>query len=264
MAPGWRIDELANAGRENLDPEHAARYDGKMDAAAAGEVAWLRELGAVGPGSTVVDLGTGTGQFAVAAAAAEPTARVVAVDVSPVMLGRLEAKLAGAGAGAGAGAAGVEAVRAGFLGYEHAGPPADLVYSRFALHHLPDFWKVEALRRIHAVLRPGGWFRLWDVIYDCEPSEAATVIEAWCATGAPGWERWELEEHVRDEHSTYRWLLEPMLERCGFALEEVAYSPDRMEGRYLLRTTGRPPDAEGGVAGSLPPRLPRRGSGLGV
>jgi hypothetical protein len=33
--PGWVLDELANAGRENLDPDHVARYDAKMDAGAA-------------------------------------------------------------------------------------------------------------------------------------------------------------------------------------------------------------------------------------
>lgn len=35
----------------------------------------------------------------------------------------------------------VEVVQAGFLTYAHRGRPADFVYSRFAPHHLPDFWK---------------------------------------------------------------------------------------------------------------------------
>lgn len=29
------------------------------------------------------------------------------------------------------------------------------------------------------------------------------------------------EEHVRDEHSTFTWLLEPMIERAGFAIEQA-------------------------------------------
>jgi len=37
----------------------------------------------------------------------------------------------------------VEPVQAGFLTYQHVGE-ADFVYSRFALHHLPDFWKAVA------------------------------------------------------------------------------------------------------------------------
>jgi SAM-dependent methyltransferase len=74
-------------------------------------------------------------------------------------------------------------VHAGFLTYLHHGDPADVVYSRYALHHLPDFWKAVALDRIHAILRPGGIFRLWDVVFNFRPSEAAERIEAWCSTG---------------------------------------------------------------------------------
>src|SRR6185437_16562899 len=114
---GWVPDELAMAGRENLDPAHVARYDGKMDADA-------------------------------------------------------------------------------------------------------DVWKAMALQRVRAMLRPGGVFRLWDVVYDFPLAEAAERFEAWCALGGEvvdgEWSRAEMEEHVRDEHSTFSWLLEPMLAQAGF------------------------------------------------
>src|SRR4051812_6589233 len=84
--PGWQLDEISSIGRENLDAEHVARYDEKEDAGASLEVELLRSLG-FGPESVVVDLGAGTGQFALAAA--ESFGRVVAVDPSPVMLARL-------------------------------------------------------------------------------------------------------------------------------------------------------------------------------
>jgi 2-polyprenyl-3-methyl-5-hydroxy-6-metoxy-1,4-benzoquinol methylase len=80
---GWLLDEVSRAGRENLDIAHVARYDEKEDAAAAAEVALLVGLGLDGR-SQVVDLGAGTGQFTLAVAPS--CARVVAVDVSPVML----------------------------------------------------------------------------------------------------------------------------------------------------------------------------------
>lgn len=35
----------------------------------------------------------------------------------------------------------IESVQGGFLTYEHQGEPADFVYSRNVLHHLPDFFK---------------------------------------------------------------------------------------------------------------------------
>ncbi len=35
----------------------------------------------------------------------------------------------------------IECVRAEFLSCEHSGPPADAVFTRNAVHQLPDFWK---------------------------------------------------------------------------------------------------------------------------
>ena len=229
---GWMLDELASAGRENLDAAHVERYDRKMDARAADEVGLLRSWG-LDASSVVVDLGCGTGQFALAAA--PECRRVVAVDVSPAMRERLGRKCEDRALD------NVDIVAAGFLTYDHAGDPADIVYSRYALHHLPDFWKVRALRRAWGMLRPGGLFRLWDVVYGFGPDDADERIEAWCAPFGDevdgDWAPWELEEHVRDEHSTYTWLLEAMFERTGFTIDFAEYSDDGFDARYLLRAT---------------------------
>lgn len=233
--PGWLLNEVANAGRENLDPNHVSRYDSKEDADAADEVLLCQELGLTNE-SIIVEVGTGTGQFAIAVAPA--CSRVVAVDVSPVMLKALQIKIDKARLDT------IEVVQAGFLTYKHQGSPADFVYSRYALHHLPDFWKAVALTRIHQILCPGGVFRLWDVVYSFDPAEAGDRIEDWCSTvdttTDEGWSRDELEEHVRDEHSTFSWLLEPMLQRSGFVIEEADYSDDGMFAKYVLRATNAP------------------------
>ena len=216
--PPWFPDELARAGEEHLDPAYVAAYDRKAGVDPTEDVALLRKLG-LDNAATLVDLGAGTG--AVALAAAPFCRRVVAVDVSQAMLdfGRKEA--------AGRGVDNVEWVQAGFLTYEHRGAPADVVYSRNALHHLPDFWKALALDRMTGFLRPGGILRLHDIVYSVGPAEVPTAVEAWLANAAErpeeGWTRAELETHLRDEHSTFSWLLEPMLERTGFEIRDLSY-----------------------------------------
>lgn len=227
----WTLNEIANAGRENLDPAHAAEYDRKEDANADAEVEVLKKLGLCGS-SEVVDLGAGTGQFTLAAAPA--SAHVVAVDVSPVMLAILESKVREAGF------ENVDIVQSGFLTYEHRRNAADFLYSRFALHHLPDFWKSITLQRLRRITRRGGVLRLWDVVYNFAPQDAESRLEAWCSTlsydGNEGdWTRADIEEHIRDEHSTFTWLLEPMMERSGFRIEEAEYSSDGIFARYVAR-----------------------------
>lgn len=85
----------------------------------------------------------------------------------------------------------------------------------------------------------GGVFRLWDVIYDFPLAEAPERIEAWCSAGGDviegDWSRGELEEHIRDEHSTFSWLLEPMLAQAGFEVADVTRSDNGFQSRYLLR-----------------------------
>jgi SAM-dependent methyltransferase len=230
----WMLDERASAGRENLDPDHVGRYDHKEDAEGPAEAALVRSL-VSGDSPTIVDFGAGTGQFALAAA--RLGGRIVAVDVSEPMLAHLAAKAESAGL------TNIECVNGGFLTYEHGAPPADVVYSRYALHHLGDFWKGIALARIASMLRPGGVLRLVDIVYSVDPDDAEVVIRRWLAhSGAHrierGWTQAELEEHVREEQSTFSWLLEPMIERSGLVLEDAVYGPDRMVARYVCRRPG--------------------------
>jgi len=232
--PDWLLDERHHAGRENLDALHVARYDSKMDSSAQSELELLTSLG-LGSRSTLVEFGPGTGQLTIAAA--RLCERVIAIDVSPAMLASLSAKIASQGLG------NVELIEAGFLSHRCEPSSVEFVYSRLALHHLPDFWKVYALRRISDMLVPGGVFRLWDVVYSFEPQDTEQRLEAWCATGqnvAPftaiedGWGRWEIAEHVRDEQSTYCWLLEAMFERVGLDVDRCD-RPDDTNAKYVLK-----------------------------
>jgi SAM-dependent methyltransferase len=218
MARKWMIDEVALAGRDHLDPAYVAAYDRKSGTDPSADLRVLRRHG-LNEASTLVDLGAGTGRLALAAA--RHCRRVVAVDVSPAMLGFLREQAAGAGL------RNVECVQAGFLTYEHDGPPADFVYTRNALHHLPDFWKAMALHGISGILRPQGVLVLRDPIYDFQPSEADEKLSEWLDGAvddpAEGYTREEFAHNVRSEHSTFRWLFEPMLTAAGFRIVEVDF-----------------------------------------
>jgi len=222
---GWHPDERAHAGPEHLEVGCVAGYDAKTRLDVAAALDPLRRHG-LGPETTLVDLGCGTGLLG--AAAASEAGRVIGVDPSPTMLEVARHR-----------SDAVEWVEAGFLTYEHEGEPPQLVHSRHALHHLPDFWKGVALARIHDLLAPGGALVLRDLVYDFEPAEADHRIEEWLAGAAAipaeGWTRSELAEHVRDEHSTFSWLAELLLAHAGFELLER----DVRGGIYATYVCGR-------------------------
>jgi len=221
-------DELALAGAEHLDPAYIVGYERKAQFDPTDDLAELRSHG-LASSSTLIDFGAGTGTFALAASS--HCRRVVAVDVSPAMVEALRLKVAEAGA------TNVECVRAGFLSYEHKGGPVDFVYTRNALHHLPDFWKGVALRHLAALLVPGGILRLRDLVFSFGLAEAEARIARWLDTAAErpedGWTRSELETHLRDEYSTFSWLLEPLIRNAGFEIEAVDYGSVGVHADYI-------------------------------
>jgi len=225
------LDELAHAGPEHLNEAFIAGYDGKQGYPDPAEDLAAFEAAGLDGTATIVDFGAGTGQFAVPAA--RRFGRVVAADVSPAMLAAIRAKAAGP--------ANLACVRAGFLSYRHDGPPADGVYTRNALHQIPDFWKAIALQRISDMLRPGGVLRLRDLIYDFRPAQASEIFRGWFANAATdpaaGYTAADYAEHIRTEFSTYRWLLEPMLAAAGFEIIDVAYER-RLYGAYTCVKAG--------------------------
>jgi ubiquinone/menaquinone biosynthesis C-methylase UbiE len=226
------LDELAYAGPEHLDEGFIAGFDRKQGHPDPDEDIAAFAAHGLGGTSVVADLGAGTGQFAVPAA--RRFGRVIAVDVSPAMLTALRAKADREGL------ANLTAVRAGFLGFS---PDARLdgVFTRNALHQLPDFWKAVALQRIAAMLRPGGVLRLRDLVYDFAPAEAAEIFAGWFAAAATdpaaGYTAADYAEHIRTEYSTFRWLLEPMLAAAGFEVTDVSYER-RLYGAYTCVKVG--------------------------
>jgi SAM-dependent methyltransferase len=223
------LEEEAYAGEEHLDEDYVAGYDTNSRVDPSEDIAMLVSLG-LGESSVLLDLGAGTGVFALAAA--ETGAAVVAVDVSGAMVDSIRERAEQSDLD------NITVVRAGFLSYDHALPPADFVYTRNALHQLPDFWKVIALNRIAALIRTGGHLFIRDLVFDLEPDDVEEGIADWISGAVDdptkGFTAEELAEHVRKEFSTFTWIFESMLERCGFEILERS-SRRSAYGTYLCR-----------------------------
>lgn len=211
----WCYDEFKQVGKDYASAEEVAVYDAThaefRDVAAENE-AILDRL-SLAAGDCIVDFGAGTGAFAIAAALRG--LRVHAVDVSPAMLAYARSRAAEAGATT------VQFHHAGFLSYSHHGPPAAAVVTSFAFHHLPDFWKGIALQRIHALLKHGAWLYLHDVVI--AEADAVSNIHALIehqAEAGGDFLRDDAECHFRDEFSTYDWVMDGLLARTGFSVQQ--------------------------------------------
>jgi len=227
--PTWHYNDLQQVGVDFEDPAQVAAFDrNQTSSTVAAERSLVAQLG-IARGNVVIDLGAGTGTFAIQAALAG--ADVYAVDVSQAMLAYARQKANNANAG------NIQFHHAGFLTYEHQANSADFVVTKAALHHLPDFWKQVALLRMAAMLKQGGILYLRDVIFSFPPKEYQSYIDSWIARVAKppgeGFTVSDFEMHVREEHSTFSWIIEAMLNRAGFEFKSNYLSPTIAE--YICR-----------------------------
>ena len=172
------------------------------------------------PDQSILEVGTGTGEFALAAA--QHCQMVYAVDLSPGML-RYAGKKAALRA-----ISNVEFLPGGFLTYQHQGAPLDAVVTQIALHHLPDFWKQIALLRIFDMLKDGGKFCLRDVVYSFDPSDQEKFFGEFISKASrKGGQSLPLSytDHIRKEYSTMDWIMRGMIERAGFEIEKGEIQP---------------------------------------
>ncbi|MDQ8179079.1 class I SAM-dependent methyltransferase [Pelagicoccus sp. SDUM812005] len=219
MYQEWKYDEYRQVGKdysqaaevEVYDASHAQFRDVETENAAL-----LAKLG-LRAGSAVLDIGCGTGEFAMEAARAGH--RVTAIDVSPAMLVRARGKASEAGL------ANLSFVHAGYLDFELEAGSMDAVTSSFSLHHLPDYWKGVALDRISRCLKAGGLFFLRDVVMPDQGAAASVsrFIEEQERLGGD-FLRDDAIGHFRDEFSTYDWVMRGLLERSGFRIRTVETS----------------------------------------
>jgi putative AdoMet-dependent methyltransferase len=233
MAPEWQWDECVQQGTDYETNAEVEAYDVRMAALrdVAKEHQRILDFLRLKPDDIVLEIGTGTGAFT--REAARHCRLAIGADVSDAMLSYAAAKAHEEGL--------TNAVfrKGGFLTYEHEGEPVNAVVSQLALHHLPDPWKLVGLRRVARMIRPGGRFFLSDVVFaDTMADDPAAYCEGLLAA-LPASFSSPMSRHLRQEFSTFDWIMRQLLERAGFLIEEADVGTEFMS-HYLCWKVGGP------------------------
>ena len=222
LARDWYYNERRRIGLDTADASICGSHeDSNLRARAA-----LTMLG-VKPGWRLADIGCGNGVLACEAALMG--AEVDAIDISPAMLALAEVYASDRRAR-------IRTQSAGLLSFAYQPNSYDLIVSEFTLHHLPDFWKAVALSRIYGALKPGANFYLRDIVFVRTPDGSERDIEEWAEFSITNhdFNRGSVVTHMRDEYSTFGWVIERMLTEAGFTLVSADYHAP-LHGTYLLR-----------------------------
>ena len=222
LARDWYYNERNRMG---IEPAVASIYDVSEDSDVRARQA-LTRLG-VKPGWRIADIGCGNGVLATEAALM--WAEVDAIDISPAMLALAQIYARDRKAP-------VRTQSAGLLSFAYRPESYDLIVSEFTLHHLPDFWKAVALARIYGALKPGAQFFLRDIVYVSMPDGAERSIEQWADFNIKNHDlaRDSVITHMRDENSTFAWVMERMLSEVGFVTVSADYHAP-MHATYVLQ-----------------------------
>jgi ubiquinone/menaquinone biosynthesis C-methylase UbiE len=130
----------------------------------------LFEQASVQPNHRVLDIGCGTGTFAIAIKGWLPSVEVVGLDPDPKALARSRRKAKRAGA-----AIRFDQGSADALPYADA--TFDRVFSSLMFHHLPHDAKLATMREVRRVLKPGGALHLLD--FEQEGSHSHNPLARW-------------------------------------------------------------------------------------
>ncbi len=234
MQNPWVYDERKQVGIDYADPSNVRNYDAGMQRLrnVSQEVEVVAQALSLSRAAAVWEIGCGTGELALGLASR--CRYVYASDVSPAMLARAREKAAERGI------ENVSFEEGGFLSGFVPPEPVDAAVSQLTLHHLPDLWKLTGLRRAARSIRMGGKFYLRDIVYPTGVPD----YDAYFAGMLAGVRREGGDElanativHIREEFSTFAWVIEEMLRQSGFAvLNKLA---ERFTTSYTCVKQGR-------------------------
>jgi putative AdoMet-dependent methyltransferase len=229
----WTFNEFKHCGVDYSDPAQAAVYDEEHQKFRNFEqetIDLLNNLSLDTPEKmTLIDLGCGTGASSIAAS--KHFKKIYAVDISEAMINCARKKAQEQGI------TNIEFINSGFLSYEHKFEPADIIISKAALHHLPDFWKQTALLKMNNMLKINGILYLFDIAFHFPPAEYEEKINNWIShfeKVAGNKFKKEVQTHIKEEFSTFSWIMEEMLNKAGFTIDKIV-TPDGMLTEYFCR-----------------------------
>jgi ubiquinone/menaquinone biosynthesis C-methylase UbiE len=183
----------------------------------------LFDQASVQPDHRILDIGCGTGTFAVAIKRWLPTVNVVGLDPDPKALARSHRKAIAAGV----------SIRFD-QGFANALPYADAsfdrVFSSLMFHHLPQNAKLATLCEVRRVLKPGGSLHLLDFV---EPGRHSHNPLA----------RW-LHASEQMEGNTQERILSNMSEAGLLDPRPLAFD-DRLFGRIVYYLASAPAQRDG-------------------
>jgi putative AdoMet-dependent methyltransferase len=219
-APAWQYDEMKFSGVDFSQMDEVAAYDNMhkkfRDYAQASEEI-IRRL-SLNSDSTVIDLGCGTGAFALHAA--DRCRTIYAIDASAVMLEYCQKQAEQKGI------TNIVFSHSGLLSYEHGSELADAAVCVAVLHHLPDYWKQLALTRCCGMLKPRGKLFLFDTVFPSDTTDLQYEMDE-CIKAFESLADARLAQeaiiHFKNEFSTYDWIMEGMIRRSGFHIDSAEY-----------------------------------------
>jgi len=228
----WFYDEFIQVGKDYTDSKEVELYETTHSTFRDIQQESIELLDKLKPKAedVLVDFGCGTGVFVLEAAAR--CAKVYAVDVSRAMLDYAREKVQKAGIN------NIEFCHSGFLNVAIENGTVNFITSTFSFHHLPDFWKGIALNRMNKMLVTGGKLYLKDVVVTDENAldHIQLMINHQAKVGGDFMKE-DAEKHFQEEFSTYDWVMEGLLSRAGFQIDDK----DAQEGvlcSYLCTKIG--------------------------
>ncbi len=212
----WMFNEIDHEGIMYSDETIASEYDENHQTfrnytEEAHEI--VREL-QLTKNCSIVDFAAGTGALTIELAKLGHP--VHAVDISKEMLTQLKKKAESENC------SNISTENGGFLSFSQPQELYDVAVSSAALHHLPDFWKQIALRKIAEAIKIGGTLFLADVVFDFPYEQYEEQFDNFVELLGKSNDQMRDETivHLRDEMSTFSWIMERLLTDAGFRIDK--------------------------------------------